>query len=378
MFAVISGALTSCSIAGIKNFFEYFTLVSYREMLDDVLAAIVNDDKEALKSLFSVTASEAMDLDSALDEFFDALTGPVVVEEVGYLTSGGGLRHYGERQTYSRCADDVMISAGGVRYYVRMAVYEEDDFEPNNVGIHALEIATEEAIDSEHFATYLSYDGKHPGFFYQYLTEKRDDVRFIEGSHRDYVPYDRTLTAEDIAAVVRENNDYLNLVSVIGQPNCSWKEYDYYYYELEDGLFAVCKVEDIWDKNPPTTGSTVIEPNVVVAVYIADEKENLETVWMADNIVKISGGYQIFTPADRSFPLTEDYFKSFAERGGNMPQLEEEIGLPNVIDEWHNNYYEIADNRYVECYCNGTNIKSFWVVDSEDRLYAVWEAEEDE
>jgi hypothetical protein len=47
-----------------------------------------------------------------------------------------------------------------------------------------------------------------------------------------------------------------------------------------------------------------------VAIYVADEEKGLETVWKADDVVKILGRYCYYVPVDRE--LSEGFFASFA------------------------------------------------------------------
>lgn len=158
------------------------------------------------------------------------------------------------------------------------------------------------------------------------------------------------------------------MVEVIGEPNCSWPEFNYFYFELESGLFAVCKVEGVNSQIRPRVNGRVVRPDVVVALYLADERKNLETIWMATDIVKVLGEYYYFSPA--KIKLTEGFFKTFSSRSSTMSQLQEEIGLPH-IDGTGYCYYHLDGNRFVECRYLDDNLQSFFVVDSEKRLYSL-------
>jgi hypothetical protein len=57
----------------------------------------------------------------------------------------------------------------------------------------------------------------------------------------------------------------------------------------------------------------------------------------------------------------------------NLSQLKDEIGMPNVEETWYC-YYKLSDNRFVQCNYYGDTIEKFSVVDSEQRLYTLWEA----
>jgi hypothetical protein len=357
------------------NILDYITSrdeTDFHEMLDAVFATLDSKDNEGLKNLFANTViTENPELENQIDEFFQVYNGPMEIESINYSTSGGEKIEYGKRQTILQNSYDIIIIAGGVRYYVSMVMYSRDDFNKEAEGIHILEFDTEEAISSKYFASYNEEDDG-PGLFYQHSAEKRDDIKWIDGMSWKYTYYDRILSAVDLSAVVEQDDDFNNFVAVIGEPNCSWSVYAYYYYELENGLFAVCKVEDkINTVRPRDSSGAVIRPNVIVAIYIADEENNLETVWMADDIVKIMNRYYYFLQIDRE--LSEDFFISFASRSSNLSQLKDEIGLPNVEDTWYC-YYKLSNDRFVQCNYVGDTIEKFSVVDSEQRLYTLWEA----
>lgn len=364
--------LSSCSRVDMLNYITSRDEKDYHEMLDAVFVTLNGGDDEGLKNLFAKTViAENPDLDKQIDDFFQVYKGQMEIETINYSTSGGEKIENGKRQTRLNNAYDIILVVGGVRYYVSMEMYSRDDFNKEAEGIHILEFDTEEAISSKYFACYNEEDDG-PGLYFQHSAEKRDDIRWIEGRPWKYTYYDRRLTADDLRAVVEKDDDFNDFISIIGEPNCSWTVYAYYYYELKNGLFAVCKVEDKTnDVRPRDSSSAVIRPDVIVAIYIADEENNLETVWMADDIVEILGSYHYFLPIDRD--LTEDFFKSFASRSSNLSQLEDEIGMPNVDETWYC-YYKLSDNRFVECNYYGENIEKFSVVDSEHRVYTFWEA----
>jgi hypothetical protein len=350
-------------------------------MMDKIFETFDTDDKEGLKNLFSVNVRNySPDLDEQIDSFFEVYNSPTEIEEIRYSTSGGEQIEYGKRRTELYNSYDIIIKAGEIRYYIAVELVSRDDFDPDNEGIQTLNIATQEAHDSEYFVNYYSNEdrgGDKPGLYYQDSTEMRDDIRWIEGRPWRYTDYDRELTTDDLVSVVEIDDDFNNLVSVLGEPNCSWDNYEYYYYELENGLFAVCKVEGINNTIRPRVDGRVAKPDVVVAIYIADKEENIETVWMADDIVQVLGSYYSYHSVDRE--LTEEVFTTFALRSNKLSQLKDDIGLPNIDEPmyWHC-FYEIADHRYVECQFLGDDIKEFSVVDSENKIYIIWEDEEAE
>lgn len=372
--------LTGCSRVALLNCIDRRDTMVFRELMDKVFKAFDAEDKEGLKNLFSVNVrNNNSDLDDQIGSFFEVYNGPTEIEEIKYSTSGSERVRYGKRRTELHNSFDIKINADEICYYISVEFVSRDDFDPDNEGIQTLNIATQEAHDSKYFVYYYSFEhcgGDEPGLYYQDSTEMRDDIRWIEGRPWRYTEHDRKLTADDLTSIVETDDDYNHLVSVLGEPNCSWETYAYYYYELENDLFAVCKVEDINQTIRPRVDGRVARPDVIVAVYIADEEENLETVWMADDIVQVCRSYYSYRAYDRD--LSEEDFEAFILRSNKLSQLIDEIGPPNIDDEPWNCLYEIEDGRYVNCKFSGDDIKRISVVDSEHRLYVIWEAEETE
>jgi hypothetical protein len=378
---LISSAMTGCSRAELLNYLESRDTKHFREMMDKVFETFDTGDEEGLKNLFSVNVrNDNPDLDMQIESFFEVYNSPTEIEEIRYSTSGGEHVEYGKRRTDLYNSYDIIIKAGGIRYYIAVEFVSIDDFDPDNEGIQTLNIATEEAHESEYFVNYYSNPnrgGDNPGLYYQDSTEMRDDIRWIEGRPWRYTNFERKLTVDELVSVVEIDDDYNNLVSVLGEPNCSWNTYAYYYFELENGLFAVCKIEDIHQTIRPRVDGRVARPDVVVAIYIADEEENLETVWMADDIVQVLGGYYSYFPVERE--LAEEFFASFILRSKSLSLLKDEIGLPNIDTPMYwRCFYEIEDHRYIECKFLGDDIKGLSVVDSENKLYTIWEPDDTE
>ena len=367
---IVLGVLSACSRADLLSYIADRDNKAYRDMLDSVFATLDSAEKEGLKNLFAVTVvEENPDLGNQIDAFFKIYKGPMEIEDMKISASGVEYIESGKRQSILYNAYDIIIAAGGVRYYIEMKMCSQDGFDKDNEGIHILEFATDEAYNSKYFAPHNEEDDGR-GFYYQDSPERRDDIRWIEGQFWKYTYYDRALTADDLRAVVEKDDDFQNLVDIIGEPNSLWTVYGYYYYELENGLFAVCKLDD--DVRPRNSSGYIERPDAIVAVYIADEENNLETVWMADDIVKVYGDYCYFVPIDRE--LSEDFFVSFIARGNSLSQLKDEIGPPNIDGKWYH-YYEISGNRFVGYSYSGDNIEWLFVADSENILYTIWEAE---
>ena len=249
-----------------------------------------------------------------------------------------------------------------------MMMYSHDDFNKKNEGIHTLEFDTENAHNSQYFAYYNEKDDG-PGLYYQDSTKKRDDIRWIQGRSWKYTYYKRKLLDDELRSVAEKSDDFNSFVAAIGKPNCSWTVYGYYYYELNNGLFAVCKLDD--DVRPRDSSGYAVKPNSIVAIYVADEKDDLETIWMANDIVKVNGEYRYFSPVKRE--LSEEFFKTFATSSHSLSKLKEEIGPPNIDETWYC-YYKLDGNRFVGCHYSGNDIEEFYVADSKDKLYTIWKA----
>jgi hypothetical protein len=364
------GILSSCSRVNMLDFTTSRDDKAFREMLDKVFVALDSKDKEGLKALFAVSSiKKNSNIDSQINTFFQAYKGPLKIEHIDLHLYTGESLEYGKRKTeLSGGGKDIIITAGGVRYYVSMMMYSHDDFNKDNEGIHTLEFDTENAYNSQCFACYYEEDDG-PGLYYQDSAVKRDDIRWIQGRSWKYKYYDRKLTVDELRSAAEKDDNFNNFVAVIGEPNCSWTVYEYYYYELDNGLFAVCKLDH--EVRPRDSSGYAVKPNSIVAIYIADEKDDLETIWMADDIVKVYGEYRYFSPVKRE--LSEDFFKSFATSSHSLSKLKEEIGSPNIDETWYC-YYKLVDNRFVGCHYLGDNIEEFYVADSKDKLYTIWEA----
>ena len=349
---------------------------AFRGMLGKVSAAFDSHDSDGLKSLFAANAiKENPGLDDQIAAFFMAYEGPMEIEDRNsYSISSSEHVDHGKRKTNMQNMNDVVIDAGGVRYCIRIEMCSRDDFDKDNEGLQTLNIATSDARESRYFVWYSSWtDG--PGLYYQDSAETRDDIRWIEGAWYKYTPTYRALTAESLRAVVEWRSNFSNLLATVGEPNCFWTEgnYDRYYYELDNGVFAVFQL----DKNihPDDPSGQAVRSDSIVAVYTADERSYIETIWMADDIVRVRGYYHCYSPVARE--LNEDYFWSFVQREGSFDQLTSEIGSPNIVKQYPDfySYYELPDGRFVGCdYRDSGVITEVMVADSESMLYMIWKA----
>lgn len=369
--------LAGCSRASMLTYEVNRDKNDFIEMLEAVFESIENEDKEGLKALFAVSSVEAdPEFDNRVDEFFEKIKGPVEIEQLDPLLQTGGANYYGQRRiTLNDSGSRLVIKAGGIRYRISMSMSSIDDFDKDNEGIHVLELVTEEAYNSPYFARRNSSDGT---LFVQDSVEKRDDIMWVEGRPHSYTYYDRTLTVEEMISFVEKNDKFEFLASAIGEPNGTGS-FEERYYEIGDKLYVVCKLggdipyDHLYIKND--------KKDSVIAIYLADEENYIETVWMADEVARIDHNHRYIKHVDRE--LTEDFFVSFASRSQSVSELEEEIGGPTAGSTWRN-YYELIDGRYVCCYYSGDSIDRIYITDSDDpddpgdNSYTLWEAPDSE
>lgn len=179
----------------------------------------------------------------------------------------------------------------------------------------------------------------------------------------DYTYVNRHLTSEDYVALVKKDNDFEHFTAKVGVANCSNSHYNRNYYELGNKLFLVC----------------IVEFGKIEYVKLANEDEIFSTLWIAPDRIKVEGEYRKYTPIDRKIDVNEDSFKKFFLRSNKFKELIKEIGLPNGDN---NNvfyaYYKLSDNRFVVCKCtaDGKNVVSSYVADSEDKIYTIWEQDD--
>ncbi|MDR0491238.1 MAG: DUF5104 domain-containing protein [Oscillospiraceae bacterium] len=337
------------------------------DALDILFAAMDGGDKEGIKSVFAkAVIKENPEIDDEIDAFLQAYNGPMEIK-IKTLSGGGtGRNEYGKKQwTMNAGGRDLIVSAGGVRYYIYVKICTIDDFDKDNEGVQTLTIATKDAYGREDF---MPYGNRPPGFYYYDSPEKREDISWIEFDYYEYEHYDRALSADDLLVAAEKNDSWDAFVAAVGEANGSMSSLpDYqYYYELDNGLFAVCLLGGAVSSSTPPD---LIRSDCVVTIYIADDEKKLETIWMADDITMVHGYYFYYIPVDRE--LSEEFFKSFFARSKSVSKLEEEIGPPN-IKHYGTYYYILSDGRFVECSSNGDDhIYSFGVSDSEERLYVL-------
>jgi len=118
--------------------------------MEEIILAIKNKDKEALKSLFSTKAlDEASAFDSELDSLFDFIQGNIESwERDNWATDED--RDYGKKTLMIRFP--FTITTDEDVYELFVIDYNTDTINPNNQGIYMLEVSK------------LSYEGTYLGW----------------------------------------------------------------------------------------------------------------------------------------------------------------------------------------------------------------------
>ena len=348
---------SSCSRTAMLDYIISRDDEQYREMVDKVFAALDSENKEELKKLFAESVIESdQDLDSQIDALFEYYKGPKESDEGVGATQTNEHNEHGKKEI--ELNGGFTVQASGVKHNVYLSMQSRNDFDESQIGIHQLEFDTDEAINGEYFMYYTQ-----DGIFIQTSSKKRDDAMKVESWMLDYTYVDRQFTAEEYVALVEKDNDFEHFTAVVGVANCSNSYYDRNYYEIGNKLFLVC----------------IVESGKIEYVKLANEDEIFSTLWIAPDRIMIEGEYRQYTEIDRETVLNEDSFKTFFLKSNKIEDIKREIGLPNG-DE--NNifylYYRISDNRFVICDCNPGDgiIFSCYIADSENKLYSIWEQDD--
>lgn len=354
---LLTVCLTSCSRTALLEYTTSRDEKQYREMVDKVFIALDNENKEELKQLFAKSVIKTdPDIDSQINALFEYYKGPKESDEGVGATQTSEHNEYGKKEI--ELNGGFTVQASGAKHNVYLSMQSVNDFDKNEVGIHKLEFATDEAINSKYFMWHTQ-EGVH----IQTSSQKRSDVTKAESWMLDYTYVDRHLTSDDYVALVKEDNDFEHFTASVGVANCSNSHYNRNYYELGNNLFLVC----------------IVEFGKIEFVKLADEDEIFSTLWIAPDRIMVEGEYRQYTPIDRKTPVNEDFFKAFFLRSNLLEELIKEIGSPN--GEKNNVfyvYYKLMDNRFVVCegHADGKTIVGAYVADSQHKLYSIWEKDD--
>lgn len=105
--------------------------------MEEIVSALADEDKEALKLLFSANAlDEASDFDSKFDELFDFIQGDIVSWERDGFASSQSISN-GKKSLMLRFAIDVSTDEDVYHFYV--IDFNIDTINPDNQGVYMLE-----------------------------------------------------------------------------------------------------------------------------------------------------------------------------------------------------------------------------------------------
>lgn len=108
------------------------------ERMEQIISALKDKDKEALKSLFSTTAiEESDDLDSEIKALFDLLQGNIISWERDGWASDESIES-GKKSLMIRFAINVSTDKDVYRFFV--IDYNVDTMNPDNQGVYMLEL----------------------------------------------------------------------------------------------------------------------------------------------------------------------------------------------------------------------------------------------
>lgn len=150
IFLVNIFLLSSCSIGGSK------TAMLNKEnddkkadaRLDQVIEAIQNQDKEALRSMFSKQAlDEAQDLDGSMDYLFKLFQGEVKSKKRDGLLASETI-NYGHNTKEVKSA--YTVETDKQKYIFFFLECTEDTDNPDNVGLYTLRVIKAEDKDKEY------------------------------------------------------------------------------------------------------------------------------------------------------------------------------------------------------------------------------------
>lgn len=110
--------------------------------VEDILEAIKNKDKDALRSMFSEKAlREAVDFDGSVEKLFSALEGEADSWE---MKDGGGSSSSEDGDVTKMLSSYCYVTWDGERYFFLMDDYTVNSQEPNNLGLSLLLVVREE------------------------------------------------------------------------------------------------------------------------------------------------------------------------------------------------------------------------------------------
>ena len=138
LFLVPIILLRSCSYGGSRMLYNNDDKIADAR-LEQVVEVINNEDKEALKAMFSKQAlDEAEDFDARIDSLFNLTKGDVGSWRRTGLSSDES-NHYGTKEKMLRSWYTIITSEG--EYTFLLIEYTRDDEHSENVGLYMLRVS---------------------------------------------------------------------------------------------------------------------------------------------------------------------------------------------------------------------------------------------
>ena len=200
---------------------------SLQDPIDEFFAAVDAQDAEAVKAMFSPSVQAEGNLDEAIEALFSLYPGPT--EECEMLSPVGSSQHvkYG-RHTMVNIHNSFPVVCGGENYYCAFSYVTKDEEDPGNVGIQKVVLATEAA--KCHPDYYQSTRDLGDGLFVITQPAVEGETRRIGDQPYEFIPYDRTITQEDLLDFLKAETRWDAFLARFGPPNA--KSYGGCFYEL--------------------------------------------------------------------------------------------------------------------------------------------------
>ena len=129
--------LGSCFFGGRGMIFDDTGAKADRRM-EQIMEAIKNKDKEALKALFSDKAlAEAEDFDNRVDYLLDFLEGDIDSYERDGLSADGSIRQGKESQMIR---SGYRVVTEEEEYFFYVVDYDPDTIDPDNAGVYMIQV----------------------------------------------------------------------------------------------------------------------------------------------------------------------------------------------------------------------------------------------
>lgn len=145
IFLTSAFILTSCSFGGRIVYVGEEKAAKAR--MKEILAAIKDKDKEAMKALFSKKAlDEANDFDEGVDYLFDFFQGDVQSWEIDAWSSGESIER-GKKSIMLRTW--YIVTTDKEKYMFFVIDYIKDTMNPDNAGLYTLRVIKAEDEETE-------------------------------------------------------------------------------------------------------------------------------------------------------------------------------------------------------------------------------------